>query len=354
MSRTRGLFLEWGCIAGLALGGIPIHAQAIGQFDSSDAQKSAPVEHGTPMPKGTSSISGTVLDTNGDVIAGARVQVAETGEPGTPVQEMNSGTMGQFEFIGLTPGTYTVTVSGNGMTTFVSKPIVLHAERPVLVPKVVLGVAAAVTSVTVMDKETASVEQAHIAEQQRVFKVFPNFYSSFDWNAPPLMPKQKYGLATRTLFDPVTFLTTGAIAGAEQYENIFPSFGGGIGGYGKRYAAAYANHASGELLTRAVLPAVFHSDPRYFVMGKGSTRARAVHAVASTFITRGDNGGRKINFPEILGDFGSAALSNAYYPQQERGAHLVLINGFGDLGGDILDNLFREFLLNHWTSRGKQ
>ena len=42
-----------------------------------------------------------------------------------------------------------------------------------------------------------------------------------------------------------TFLTTGALAGAEQYKNVFPSFGGGITGYGKRYAAAYANHASG-------------------------------------------------------------------------------------------------------------
>ena len=356
LSRISRLFLEWGLIAGLALGGMPVHGQTVDRYggtNAPDQQKSASTQSNSGT-KGTSSISGTVLDTNGDVIAGAQVKVAEEDASGAPVQEMDSGTMGQFEFSNLQPGTYTVTVSGNGMSTFVSKPIVLHAERPELVPKVVLSVAAAVTSVTVMDKEAASVEQAHIAVQQRVFKVFPNFYSSFDWNAPPLMPKQKYTLASRTLFDPVTFLTTGIVAGAEQYKNVFPSFGGGIGGYGKRYATVYANHASGELLTRAIYPSLFHSDPRYFVMGKGSTRTRAEHAVMSTFVTRGDDGGRKVNFPEILGSFTSAALSNAYYPAEERGAHLVMINGFGDLGGDLLDNLFREFLLNHWTSRGKR
>jgi hypothetical protein len=205
-----------------------------------------------------------------------------------------------------------------------------------------------------MDSRAASVEQVKIAEQQRVLKVFPNFYSSFDWNAPSMLPKQKYRLAARTLIDPVTFLTTGAIAGAEQYQNVFPSFGGGLEGYGKRYGAAYATHASGELLTRAVFPSVFHIDPRYFIMGNGSKKARATHAILTTFVTRGDNGSRRVNFPEILGVFSAAALSNAYFPAQERGINLVLINGFGDIGGDMLDNLVREFVLNRFTTRAKR
>lgn len=300
-----------------------------------------------------SEISGTVLDTNGDVLAGARVQLSKRGSPGI-LRQASSGAMGQFDFAGLEPGTYTITVSGDGMTTFVSKAIALRSGSSVILPNVILQVASAATTVTVMDKETASIEQVEIAEQQRVLKVFPNFYSSFDWNAPPMLPKQKYRLAARTLIDPVTFLTTGAIAGVEQYRNIFPSFGGGFDGYAKRYGAAYATHASGELLTRAVFPAIFKTDPRYFIMGKGSPKARTEHAIASTFITRGDAGGRRVNFPEILGAFSAAALSNAYFPAQERGANLVLINGFGDLGGDMLDNLFREFVLNRLTTRAKR
>jgi hypothetical protein len=323
-----------------------MHAQSSDQGSSHPQGLSA-------APTFGSAISGTVLDTNGDIIEGADVQLSKTGASEI-LHQTKSGTTGQFEFAALEPGTYVVTVSRDGMTKYVSEPIALRPETLVSVPKVVLSVAATTTTVTVMDSRAASVEQVKIAEQQRVLKVFPNFYSSFDWNAPSMLPKQKYRLAARTLIDPVTFLTTGAIAGAEQYQNVFPSFGGGLEGYGKRYGAAYATHASGELLTRAVFPSVFHIDPRYFIMGNGSKKARATHAILTTFVTRGDNGSRRVNFPEILGVFSAAALSNAYFPAQERGINLVLINGFGDIGGDMLDNLVREFVLNRFTTRAKR
>jgi hypothetical protein len=103
-----------------------------------------------------------------------------------------------------------------------------------------------------------------------------------------------------------------------------------------------------------VFPSIFHTDPRYFVMGKGSAKTRAFHAMASTFVTRGDDGSQKVNFPEILGDLSAAALSNAYFPANERGVNLVLINGFGDVGGNMVSNLVREFLLNRVTSRAKR
>lgn len=304
------------------------------------------------MSIAASRIFGTVLDANGNVVEGAHVQLSKMGSPEIVCQAI-SGATGQFEFAGLAPGEYIVKVSGEGMTAFVSKPLELGSNTPALVPDVVLRVAAATTSVVVMDEQGASIEQVHIAEQQRVLRVFPNFYSSFDWNAPRMLPKQKYHLAARTLIDPVTFLVTGAEAGAEQYRNTFPGFGSGPDGYAKRYGAAYATHASGELLTRAVYPSLFHTDPRYFIMGKGSTKARMVHAFASTFVTRGDSGSQRINFPEILGGFSAAALSNAYYPASDRGANLVLVNGFSNLGGNLLDNLIREFVLNRLSTHAK-
>jgi hypothetical protein len=342
---ARCSLLVGGCIAGAVLSCNLSHAQAGAQAPVGDQIPVTPVAT-------NSAISGTVLDTNGNVIEDATVQLLKTGSAVTLLEE-KSGARGQFGFSGLEPGSYIVKVSRSSMTTFVSTPIAVKPDEPVLMPNVVLGVKADPTSVTVMGPQAASIEQVEIAEQQRVFKVFPNFYSSYDWNAPSMLAKQKYRLAARTLIDPVTFLTTGAVAGAEQYENVFPSFGSGIQGYGKRYAAAYASHASGELLTRAVFPSIFHSDPRYFILGKGSSESRAGHAIASTFLTRGDNGSRKVNFAQILGDFSAAALSNAYFPAQERGINLVLINGFGDLGGDMLDNLLREFVFNHLTSRAK-
>lgn len=336
------------CVGSLALvlSGNSVFAQATPQSSAGNAQTSG------SESVGSAEISGTVLDANGDVVEGAVVELTKPGVPKI-LRQTKSGATGQFVLEDLGPGRYLVTVSGKDFTTFVSQPISLESASSVIVPNIVLGVAAATTSVTVMDEQSASIQQVEIAEQQRVFKVFPNFYSSFDWNAPPMLPKQKYRLAARTLIDPVTFLTTGAIAGAEQYKNVFPSFGSGVDGYAKRYGAAYASHASGELLTRAVFPSMFHTDPRYFIMGKGTTKARVIHALASTFVTRGDKATRRVNFPEILGSFSAAALSNAYFPAQERGANLVLINGFGNLGGDMLDNILREFVFNRLTTRAK-
>ena len=136
-------------------------------------------------------------------------------------------------------------------------------------------------TVTGESKEELAEEQVQIAVQQRVGGVIPNFYSTYDWNAPPMLAKQKFQLSIRSLIDPVSFLAVAGIAGAEQYKNVFPAYGSGIEGYGKRYGAAMANHVSGTLLGRAVYPSIFHQDPRYFYKGKGSIGSRALYAISA-------------------------------------------------------------------------
>jgi len=96
-----------------------------------------------------------------------------------------------------------------------------------------------------------------IAVHQRIDGVIPNFYSTYDWNAPPMQAKQKFQLSIRSIVDPVSFLTVAGIAGAQQYRDTFPAYGGGIEGYGKRCGAAFANHLSGVLLGRAVYSSIF-------------------------------------------------------------------------------------------------
>lgn len=295
---------------------------------------------------------GTVLDTNGAVVQSAHVQLTRVGAADT--RSADTANDGRFSFEGLTPGQYKLTVSGSDMSTNVSSAIQINPGEFRIVPNVILRVSATTSSVTVTaDKEELSVEQVQIAVQQRVFGVVPNFYSSFDWNAPPMLAKQKYKLGLRAAVDPVAFVVVGAIAGAEQYQNVFSGFGGGIEGYGKRYGATFANHVSAEFLSRALFPSIFHSDPRYFVMGSGSKKSRAWHAISSTFVTRGDDGSRKVNYSTILGELSSGALSNLYFPDNERGARLVYINGFSDIAGNAFDNLIREFVLNRFTSKAK-
>jgi hypothetical protein len=293
-------------------------------------------------------ISGTVVDSDGAVVQGAHVEI--TGPSGMHAAQI-SGADGQFDFPGLPAGRYKITVTGNGMSTATTGEIALSAGEYRTVPGITLSVSGGVSSVTVFgDKEELSQQQVKIAVQQRVAGVIPNFYSSYDWNAPPMMAKQKFQLSARGLIDPVSFLAVAGIAGAEQNRNIFPSYGGGIEGYGKRYGAAMANRVSGALLGRAVYPAIFHQDPRYFYKGKGSIKSRTLYAISAAVMTRSDSGRWQPNYSQVLGNFSAAALSNLYYPEADRGGSLVLLNGLSETGGNAVSNLIREFLLKPLTS----
>ena len=264
-----------------------------------------------------------------------------------------TGNNGEFKFAGLVPGTYRVTVTGPGMGTYVSPDIKLQADEFRIVPQIVLAVAAASSAVTVMgDKEEIAEEQVHIAVQQRVLKVFPNFYSTYDWNAPPMGTKQKFQLAFRAMIDPMAFAGAAGVAGAEQYYNIFPSYGGGIQGYAKRYGAAYANDFSGRMFSSAIFPSIFHQDPRYFYRGSGThPQAGRSMQCPRPFIARGDNGRWQPNYSEILGNFAAGALSNLYYPSDSRGVTLTIGNALIETAGRAGTNLVREFVLRGITSK---
>ncbi len=302
-----------------------------------------------PQQAGAGEISGTVLDTSGDVVEGAHVTLS--GSAGFSKRTVVSGSNGQFAFTGLPPAVYKIKVSGQGMSTFTSSPISLRPDQAFIVPRIALAVSGGSTSVTVNgNKEELAEEQVHIAVQQRVIGIIPNFYSSYDWNAPPMEAKQKLQLGIRSVLDPVSLLSVAGIAGAEQYENIFPAYGSGIEGYGKRYGAALATHVSADMLSRAVYPAIFHQDPRYFYKGKGSIRSRTLYAISAAVMARDDNGRWRPNYSNVLGNFSAGAISNLYYPSSDRGASLVFLNGLADTGGDAAANLVREFLLKRFTS----
>jgi len=295
------------------------------------------------------SITGTVFDMNRNVLQGARVTL--TGSAGSAMRTVESGSNGQFSFTQLPPDVYTISVTAPGMNAFSTLQLPLRQGEAQILPPITLSVFGGSTSVTVSgNKEELSKQQVQIAVQQRIGRVIPNFYSTYDWNAPPMLAKQKLQLGIRAVIDPVSFLTVAAIAGVEQYRNTFPSYGDGIEGYGKRYGAALANHVSGTMLGHAVYPAIFHQDPRYFYRGKGSVGSRTLYAISAAVIARGDDGRWKPNYSRVLGHFSAAAISNLYYPASDRGISLVLVNGLAATGASAGGNLIREFLLKRITS----
>jgi hypothetical protein len=203
------------------------------------------------------------------------------------------------------------------------------------------------------NKNEIAQEEVHIAEQQRVLGFFPNFYSAYDWNAPPMDPKQKFNLVTHSILDPVTFIGVGMVAGMEQAQNRFPGYGQGMEGYGKRYGAALATDTTSRLLSRAVFPVFFHQDPRYFYMGNGSVKSRVFYAIAESVMCRGDNGRQQPNYSRVLGNLTAGAISNLYYPASDRGWSLTFLNTFVGIGGHAAENLVREFILKRYTSHAE-
>lgn len=349
-SFTTSALLAQATVSSPADNSVVPNAPKTAQDSISPQTNASPGDNPSGSPQaGTGTITGTVLDTNRDVLQGARVTVAA--QSGSVIRNAQSGNDGQFAFPGLPPDTYKLTVMAPGMRTFTSDEIVLQAGQDRILPAVTLSVSGGSTTVTVSgNKEQLAEQQLHIALQQRVGGVIPNFYSTYDWNAPPMEAKQKFQLSFRSIVDPVAFLTVAGLAGAEQYKNIFPAYGSGFEGYGKRYGAAFANHVSGILLGRAVYPAIFHQDPRYFYKGKGTIGSRALYAASAAVIARDDEGGWKPNYSRVLGNFSAAAISNLYYPASDRGASLVLFNGLASTGADAVANLIREFVLKQITS----
>lgn len=297
------------------------------------------------------SISGTVMDTNGAVVAGAQVTVT-AGQSDTGHDSLKTDEQGRFTQTNLSPGTFRITISSAGLKTFVSEPIVLAAGENLQLPAVILRVNGTSADVQVMaTQQEIAQAQVQEAEKQRVLGIVPNFYSSYIWTAAPLTPKLKFGLALRSTLDPVDFMIAGGVAGVEQWHNTFPGYGRGTDGYLKRYGAAYADNFIGRMVGSALLPSLFHQDPRYFYKGKGSVTSRALYAISQTVIARGDNGRSEPNYSHVLGNFAAAGISNLYRSSEDRNASLTVRNGFIITGANAIGNLVREFLLKGITSK---
>ena len=293
-------------------------------------------------------VTGTVRDSHGDLFPGVPVTLVAPNN--TVDRVVTTDANGAFTFDGLAPATYRVTIHVAGLEPFTSAPLVVAAGERCELPEITMRIATKTTTVNVV-ATLNQVAQAQVQEQeqQRVLGFFPNYYTSYIWNAAPMTRKMKFNLALRTTTDPVTFLVVAGIAGVEQAHKTFPGYGQGLEGYAKRYGATYADTVAGRMLGGAILPAVLHQDPRYFYRGSGTVRSRILYALTSTVICRGDQGRLEPNYSRVLGSFAAAGLSNVYRASADRQASLTFRNGLIVLGSSAVENLLREFLSRKLT-----
>ncbi len=298
---------------------------------------------------GASSLVGTVEDMHGKPFAGVVVTAAK--DPETAAKTATVDEQGKFTISGLEAGTYTVSITLPGRTAQVATEVTLGAREERELPIVTERNPHSTTTVQVSaDLTQVATAQVQLQEKQRILGVVPNFYTTYLWDSAPMTPKLKFKLALRSEIDPIEFVVDAGVAGAEQYHNTFPGYGGGWQGYGKRFGSAYADSAIGAMLGRALFPIWFHQDPRYFYRGTGTTTSRVWYALGQTFLTRGDNGETEPNYSHLLGNFATAGISNVYRAPSDRTFDLTMRDALIVTASNAVGNVLREFISRPFTS----
>jgi len=304
-----------------------------------------------PEPQ-VGTIIGTVTDVRDDIVPGATIVLE--GPASSDRRTVQASDTGFFQLNNVKPGIrYHITVSQTGFANWTSPEITLTPGQYLELTGVKLMISVAVTTVAVVpDPVQIATEQVEVAEKQRVLGVIPNFYVVYDKNPVPLTPKLKFRLALRTSIDPISILGVAFVSALDQAGDT-PDFQQGWKGYAQRFGTNYANGLTDIFIGGAILPSILHQDPRYFYQGTGTKKSRTLHAISSSFVCMGDNGHKQPNYSSLGGYLASGAISEAYYPESNRGPGLVF-KGFAlDVAANMADDLIQEFVLRKLTPSAK-
>ncbi len=292
-------------------------------------------------------ITGIITDKDGAAISGARITLTPDN---SPARAATTTADGRFTFPNLPPGGYKLSVAASGFASQQSSGV-LHPGESADLHITALGASTTTNVEVTASPDEVAEAQVKLEEKQRVLGVIPNFYVSYLPNPVPLTPKQKSELAFKNAIDPVNFALVGVAAGIQQ-ENHTYDWELGASGYAKRYAAGYGTFFIANLLGNDLLPILLKQDPRYFYKGTGSVRSRALYAMASTVMCKGDNQHWQPNYSAVLGGMAAGGLSNLYYPAANRSTATTTFEGTA-IGISIgaVQNLIQEFLIRKLTPR---
>jgi hypothetical protein len=291
-------------------------------------------------------VEGTVKDTSGLAVKGAFVTL-ETPASLIPRTAMTDQA-GFFRFVAIAPGDYKITIAALGFETWTAA-IGAAGNQPSLAAVLKVAGTSASVNVTLPLHELA-MEQLKAEEKQRLLGVFPDFFVSYAPDAAPLTAAQKFQLGWKTITDPVAFIGSGVAAGIQQGRNNYPEFGQGVEGYAKRFGAQYADRVSGIVVGHVVMQSIFHQDPRYFYKGTGSIRSRALYAIGTAFVSKGDNGRWQPDYSDALGGIASHEISTLYYPSSSRPVRRLADDVMLGFAGRAAHNLLHEFVVRRLTT----
>jgi hypothetical protein len=181
-------------------------------------------------------------------------------------------------------------------------------------------------------------------QTKRMLWIVPNFAAvSAGQQLPPLSSHDKFVLATHDCIDYSGFTWSALLAAQSYVANADPELGRGVAGYSRYYWRTFADGVSGSYFTEAIVPSLTHEDPRYYTKGQGGFFYRMGYALSRVVLTKTDSGGTSFNWSEVAGNAAVAALSNAYYPPEERGFNQTARDWGTQMESAALNNIAKEF-----------
>ena len=176
-------------------------------------------------------------------------------------------------------------------------------------------------------------------------------YVEPDQVALPLSISDKVVLGIRDAFSPSSMTVWTMAAGYEQVANASPNYGQNGVGFGKRLGASALRDSSDGIFSDSIFAPIYHEDPRYYKIGnRRGVVYRSLYAITRPLIGRTDGGRATPNFALLSGDWFGSWLTNAYYPQINRGLNENAKTFGGTLGATALGDLFQEFV-GGWRAR---
>jgi hypothetical protein len=158
----------------------------------------------------------------------------------------------------------------------------------------------------------------------------------------PLNLTEKLQFHAERIYGPLALLGDAAYAGALQAIGTPDEWRRGAEGYGMRFASTVGWSAINNTMAFG-LTATLHQDPRYFRSAEGGFWRRTGHALRGTILTRTDRGTETLSTWRLGSDYGSAFLSNQWYPDRLNTVKLGFAQGSVTMGFDLARNLATEF-----------
>ncbi|HSY13975.1 MAG TPA: hypothetical protein VK976_17420 [Verrucomicrobiae bacterium] len=159
----------------------------------------------------------------------------------------------------------------------------------------------------------------------------------------PLTTQQKFDLYVNSTHNRDMGYSILGDALTAEVTGAYPTFGGGMKGFGQRVGVSAAGEEAAAFFSGFVFPTVFHQDPRYFRSHQTRIIDRLAYAASRVIIGRSDDGHTVFNFSAVSGQFVQAAISNAYIPYRNESVSGTIENALAGLSGVAQAQMLNEF-----------